>query len=163
MLKVHVVFKSNVLSSEKKLLSYMNIPLTIFYVSVPPDFIHLQMMQGIAFSNPDLKQHALLSLLSLFARLLLWNLPKFILSAKEKNSRELSALKPLRNYCTMSNCTNYTLKLQRDENYYSLLFTWLINGRIYWRYCGIDIYELLLTMVKDSLLSWWWHLNEYLP
>lgn len=67
MLKVHVVFESSVLSVEKKLLTYTSIPLTIFCVCVPHDFIHLKMMPRVAFSNPDLKQHALYSSPSPFA------------------------------------------------------------------------------------------------
>lgn len=70
MLKVHVVFESSILSVEKKLLSYANFPFMIFYVSIPHDFIHLKMIQGIAFRNLDLKQHALLSFPSPFARIL---------------------------------------------------------------------------------------------
>lgn len=55
MLKVRIGFKSNVLSMEKKFLSYSNIPLKLVYVSILHDFIHLKMVQGVAFSNADLK------------------------------------------------------------------------------------------------------------
>lgn len=68
--EIHVVFESSVLSMEKKLPSYANIPLRIFRAGILHDFIHLKMMQIVRFSNTDLKQHALLSLPFPFARIL---------------------------------------------------------------------------------------------
>lgn len=63
-------FENSVLSVENKLLSCTNIPLMIFYVSISHGLYNLKMIQEIAFSNPDLKQHAFLSFSSSFARIL---------------------------------------------------------------------------------------------
>lgn len=68
--KAHVIFKSLVLSVEKKLLSYTKILLVIFYVSIPHDFIYLKMVEGVAFINADPKQHVLLSSRFSFTRIL---------------------------------------------------------------------------------------------
>lgn len=88
-------FENSVLSVENKLLlSCTNIPLMIFYVSISHGLYNLKMIQEIAFSNPDLKQHAF-KLLSL-VRILFWkSSKKCILECQEDNSRELSALKTI--------------------------------------------------------------------
>lgn len=61
-------FESKVLSVEKKLPSSASIPLMIC-ASIPRDFLHMTMMQIVAFGNTDLKQHALFSLPFPFARI----------------------------------------------------------------------------------------------
>lgn len=68
--KSECCFENSVLSVENKLLSCTNIPLMIFYVSISHGLYNLKMIQEIAFSNPDLKQHAFLSFSSSFARIL---------------------------------------------------------------------------------------------
>ena len=69
-------FENSVLSVENKLLSCTNIPLMIFYVSIPHDLYNQKIIQEIAFSNPDLKQHAFLSFSSSVARILFWKSSK---------------------------------------------------------------------------------------
>lgn len=90
--KLHVGFKS-VLNVKKKLLSYTNVPPTIFSVSAPHNFIHLKMIQGVALSNADLKQHVLLDSPFPFARILFLKYSKNSLWLPRER-REFSALKP---------------------------------------------------------------------
>lgn len=87
--KLHIGFKS-VLTVKKKLLSYTNIPPMIFNVSAPHDFIHLKMIQGVALSNADLKQHVLLGSSFPFARILFLKYSKNSLCLPREKTQENS-------------------------------------------------------------------------
>lgn len=130
---VHFAFENIVSSVEKKLLSYTKIILMIFYVNISHDCIF---EDGARSSIHQCwpQTTCLLSSPFPFARILFWNASKnsFCLP-KERTQENSKHWNHIGKYRTMSNYTNYTSKMQRNEKYYSLRFKWLINGTIDWR------------------------------
>lgn len=159
---MHVGFENNVPSVEKKLLSYTKIIIMIFYVNIPHDCI---VEDGARSSTHQCwpQTTCLLSSPFPFARILFWNSSKNLFCLPKERTQENSKhWNHIGKYCTMSNNTNYTSKMQRNENYYSLLFKWLINGRIYWRDYGKGICGPL-PQQRIYYCSYIWGLNEYFP